>query len=133
VRFNEFDMDLAPELFNVQTAPKKGIAHGEVSPEITVAIDTHLTDELIADGIVRDIVRQWQILRKDTGYSVEQRIIAAIKTADDFTKAAVENKSEYIKNELLADELIINGDGEFDADKTFEVNDADVTIYVKSV
>ncbi len=98
-----------------------------------MAIDTHLTDELIADGIVRDIVRQWQILRKDTGYSVEQRILAAVKTADEFTTAAVTNKSDYIKSELLADDLIINGDLAADADKTFEVNGAEVTIFVKSV
>jgi isoleucyl-tRNA synthetase len=133
VRFDSFDIDLAPELFVVQSTAKKGIVVGEVTDELTVAIDTHLTDELIADGIVRDIVRQWQILRKDTGYSVEQRILAAVKTADEFTTAAVTNKSDYIKSELLADDLIINGDLAADADKTFEVNGAEVTIFVKSV
>ena len=41
---------------------------------ITVGLKLELNEELIQEGIVRDLVRQVQNIRKDAGFSVEDRI-----------------------------------------------------------
>lgn len=52
-------------------------ANGYVSAAdkgITVALDTRLTDELIAEGIERELVSKIQNMRKEAGYEVTDRI-----------------------------------------------------------
>lgn len=52
-------------------------AHGFIAAEdkgITVALDTELTEELIEEGIEREIVSKIQNMRKDAGFEVTDRI-----------------------------------------------------------
>ena len=41
---------------------------------LTVGFDTTVTEELLQEGIARDIVRSVQNLRKDSGFDVSDRI-----------------------------------------------------------
>ena len=95
-----------------------------------LALDVVLTDELLKDGAVRDIIRQCQLLRKEAGYQVEQHIAASINTADEFVLSALNEKKDYIASELLADLLTIGSDISGDLSKTISVNEKDVTISV---
>ncbi len=45
---------------------------------LVISMDTNLTDELIAEGLARDIIRQIQDMRKDADYQVADRIEIAI-------------------------------------------------------
>jgi len=68
---------------------------------LTVALDSELTDELIQEGIVRDMVRSVQNLRKDKGLEVTDRIKLFIHGSDGL-KLAVENFEEHLVSEILA-------------------------------
>lgn len=131
VKLEGWDNDFAADLFVKLTRTKAGIVSTQSDEKMTVALDTVLNDSLLSEGIVRDLVRQCQILRKEAGYSVEQRIVAAIKTDDTFVAAALEGSKGHIGAELLAAELLINADIEADAQKEVEAGDAKVTIAVK--
>ena len=67
----------------------------------TIGIDTKLTESLIREGMVRDIVRQVQNLRKESGFRVEDRIHIKIDGSDEI-HAAIENNRTYFLNEVLA-------------------------------
>lgn len=117
-------------IFNVQSKTKKGIVSAEFATECVVALDVVLTDELLKEGVVRDIIRQCQVARKEAGYQVEQRIIAAINVDDEFIVDALTEKLAYVASELLADNLVINAELNADYTNEFTVNDKKVTVSV---
>ena len=59
-----------------------------------------LDDELIQEGIVRDLVRQVQNIRKDAGFSVEDRINITWELDREF-EDAISKFREYFCNETL--------------------------------
>jgi len=68
--------------------------------DFTVAIETTLTDELIKEGNVRDLIRQVQTMRKDADFKVEDRITVSLDTTEDI-RNAVARFEEYFKRETL--------------------------------
>ena len=68
---------------------------------LTVALDPEITAELKNEGIARDLVRQVQNLRKDSGFEVSDRINLLVG-GDSEIREAVESFEEYIKSETLA-------------------------------
>lgn len=125
-----WDEKFDASVFAVNTKTKSGIVSAEFGTDGVLALDVVLTDELLKDGAVRDIIRQCQLLRKEAGYQVEQHIAASINTADEFMLSALNEKKTYIANELLADSLAIGSDISADLSKTVSVNGKDVTISV---
>lgn len=125
-----WDEKFDASVFAVNSKTKSGIVSAEFGTDGVLALDVVLTDELLKDGAVRDIIRQCQLLRKEAGYQVEQHIAASINTADEFMLSALNEKKTYIANELLADTLYIGEDIKADLSKTVSVNGKDVTISV---
>lgn len=125
-----WDEKFDASVFAVNSKTKAGIVSAEFGENCVLALDVVLTDELLKDGAVRDIIRQMQLLRKEAGYQVEQRIFASINTADEFILTALNDKKDYIANELLANSLTVGADISADLSKTVSVNEKDVTISV---
>lgn len=78
---------------------------------ITVALDITLTEELILEGIAREMVNRIQNIRKDTGFEVTDRIKIRLKKEKTLEQAIMVN-ADYIKSETLADELTFEDDFE---------------------
>lgn len=131
LKLEGWENDFVIELFVKQSRTKEGIVSTQSDEGMTVALDTRLDDALVAEGLVRDVVRQCQILRKDAGYNVEERIVVALKSGDDFVTKALEGSREHIAAELLARELYINQDIEADAQREVEAGDTKVGIAVR--
>jgi isoleucyl-tRNA synthetase len=73
--------------------------------ELKVVLNAELTDELRAEGLMRDIVRHVQNLRKSTGLQVEDRIVLHLSSNDEQAQHAVATFGDVIKQETLATEL----------------------------
>ena len=71
---------------------------------ITVALDVQLNDELINEGVCRELINRIQNLRKETGLLVTDKINLKIQRDNIIEKAIFENKA-YIMNETLAENL----------------------------
>lgn len=125
-----WDEKFDASVFTVNSKTKAGIVSADFGENCVLALDVVLTSELLKDGAVRDIIRQMQLLRKEAGYQVEQRIFASINTADEFILTALNDKKDYIANELLANSLTVGADISADLSKTVSVNEKDVTISV---
>ncbi len=69
---------------------------------LTVALDPEITDELYKEGIVRDVVRSIQNLRKESGLEVTDRIRIYLSGADR-VKDAVEAFEDHLLQETLGD------------------------------
>ena len=125
-----WDEKFDASIFAVQSKTKDGVVSAEFTQGAVVALDIVLTDELLKEGVVRDIIRQCQVARKEAGYQVEQRIIAAINVDDEFIVNALTEKLAFIASELLADNLVINAELKADYSNEFTVNDKKVTVSV---
>ncbi len=71
---------------------------------ITVALDITLTEELINEGIARELVNRIQNLRKDSGFEVTDKIKVHLQNHVTLEKA-IKNNEQYIKSETLTDTL----------------------------
>ena len=74
---------------------------------ITVAIDTELDEDLIAEGYAREFVNRVQNLRKDEGLDVVDRINVYVK-GDDKLIEYIKKAENYVKNEVLANNIFYN-------------------------
>jgi isoleucyl-tRNA synthetase len=72
--------------------------------DVTVALDITLNDELIAEGIARDLVNKIQTIRKEKNLSITDKISIKIEE-DDLIKKALESFRSYIQSEVLAQDL----------------------------
>ncbi|MBN1685923.1 MAG: isoleucine--tRNA ligase [Spirochaetales bacterium] len=68
---------------------------------LTIALDPEITAELYDEGVVRDIVRSVQNLRKDRGLDVTDRIVLRLH-GSDAVRSAVEGFQDHLMEETLA-------------------------------
>ncbi|MCB9320713.1 MAG: isoleucine--tRNA ligase [Lewinellaceae bacterium] len=74
--------------------------------ELTLALDTQLTPDLIAEGTARELINRIQNIRKQRDFNVTDRI--AVRVSDhEVIRAAVQEFSGYICNETLANQLTV--------------------------
>lgn len=89
---------------------------------LTVALEVELTDELRQEGMARELINRIQNLRKDTGLEITDRIKVTVDPNAQ-TDAAVNAFADYIKSQVLANEIIVapNDGAEVDFDD-FKLN-----------
>ncbi|MGE0171580.1 MAG: isoleucine--tRNA ligase [Oligoflexales bacterium] len=96
---------------------------------VTVLLDTKLTEDLILEGLAREIVNRVQKLRKDSGLNVTDRINLVLAGSADIEKAFKTHQT-YIQNEVLASKATLEAikatPGAFR--ESFNVDGNDVTI-----
>ena len=68
------------------------------------SLDTRLTDDLIDEGLAREVVRRVQSLRKDADFNIEDRINLRYQAGERLTKA-ITRFADYIRAQTLAETL----------------------------
>ena len=95
---------------------------------VTVVLDTHLTDELIEEGFVREIISKIQTMRKEADFEVTDHIIIYMEgneKLEDITKKNVDG----VKADVLAEDVVFDStDGYI---KEWNINGETVTLGVK--
>ena len=76
----------------------------ESEGQLTVALETALSDELLAEGYAREVVNKVQNMRKTNGFDVTDRISIALQSSDKLV-TALDSYQDFIKNETLADSI----------------------------
>jgi isoleucyl-tRNA synthetase len=71
-----------------------------------VVLDTAVDDDLEAEGHARDVVRDIQSARRDAGLHVADRITVHV-TAPAPVIAALERHRQYVMEQTLADDLVL--------------------------
>jgi isoleucyl-tRNA synthetase len=109
-KIGKFDLNVNGENF-VITLEDVEIFHEDIKGwlvetdnEITVALDTELTNELINEGFAREFVNRVQNMRKDAGFEVTDRIFVYYQCSDRLKKA-IENLNAYVSAETLAEKI----------------------------
>jgi isoleucyl-tRNA synthetase len=72
--------------------------------KITVALDVEMSEDLMNEGIAREIISKLQLLRKESGLLVMDKI--NVQIADNlYTNASLSIYNSYICSEILADTI----------------------------
>ena len=87
---------------------------------VAVGLNMNLSENLIKEGIIRDVIRQVQTMRKDANFAVEDRIKIFIE-AKGLIGDAIKQFKDLLMSEVLAVDIIeTNNRGEFSG--SFEMN-----------
>ncbi len=92
---------------------------------ITVALDTTLSDRLIAEGTARELVNRIQNIRKSKDFDVTDRV-SIILSKHEKVIPAIEHFKDYICAETLASDLLLTEEPQGESVELFE----DTTIVI---
>jgi isoleucyl-tRNA synthetase len=99
---------------------------------ITVAVDVAVTPALRAEGLVRDIVRHVQTLRKEADYQLDARITVGLFGLDEELSEAVHSHEGYLRQETLCDTLLTApGEGAWDARERIALGGRQIEVAVR--
>lgn len=91
----------------VETVQKEGFV-SETDRDIAVVLDTNLTEELVEEGFVREIISKLQTMRKEAGFEVQNHI--RVYYGDNEKISGIfERNGSLISEEVLADEVLASG------------------------
>ncbi len=114
----DLEVSLLEEDLQILTESAKGYV-AAADKGITVALDSTLTEELIDEGVERELISKVQNMRKEAGFEVTDRIeiyykaegrVAKILKAGKFAPAVLANKVTEGSAEGFLKELSINGE-----------------------
>ena len=97
---------------------------------MTVAIDTELTEALIEEGFVRELVSKFQTMRKEAGFHVEDHI-RAYASGNRKIEALLAANSAQVGGDILADAVFTGSLAGYT--KEWDVNGEAVTLGVERI
>ncbi len=124
---NGEEIALAEEDLLITMIQKEGFVT-EADNKITVVMDTKLSDELVEEGFVYEIISKIQTMRKDADFEVMDHIKVSILSNDKLAEI-VKNNELMIGTKVLADEFSF--DKEYCVKKEWNVNGENVTICIE--
>jgi isoleucyl-tRNA synthetase len=98
------DKEITPDMVDIRISSKEGFNVGMENNNFII-LDTTLTDELILEGIAREMVSKVQQLRKNKDFNVVDRIKLYYSGDNDIDNCVIKF-NEYIKHETLSTDII---------------------------
>ena len=95
---------------------------------ITVSLDTKITETLKKEGLLREIVRAINLIRKEQGFTVEDKIVVEYFTEDKNISAVFAEYVQELQNQVLAESVTENKSGE-----VVEIEKTPVYLKIKKV
>jgi isoleucyl-tRNA synthetase len=96
------------DLLDIRINAKEGF-NVQMEDNLFVILDTHLTQDLIDEGLARELISKVQQIRKNSGFEVTDRIDIYINSPAE-VKNAVKAHEIFIKKETLADNIKFTND-----------------------
>ncbi|MBQ3475345.1 MAG: isoleucine--tRNA ligase [Bacilli bacterium] len=125
IKFNDEDLEVNGEMVEIRVSSKEGYDAAFLNDNFIV-IDTTLTDELLLEGIARELVSKVQNLRKEKDFDIADRI--KLYYNGDI-KDVISKFEDYIKSETLSTEIIESDK----LDNGYDLNGKNVKLDVERV
>jgi isoleucyl-tRNA synthetase len=123
------DVELLREEVEVRLKAREGWTASNALG-VVVILSTELSEELVAEGLARDLVRAIQDVRKARDCQYTDIIHVEIETSSDPIAAAVVQFADYIKGETLANELRLGTMNGKEESTTVDIVGHQVTIHL---
>jgi len=122
-------VELTKEDLLIDMAHKEGYVSQEDN-KLTVVLDTNLTEALIEEGFVYELISKIQTMRKEAGFEVMDHIRVSLNGNEKLSALARKN-CQVISGKVLAEEL--TSEAAYSVAKEWNVNGETVTIAVEKV
>ncbi len=99
--------------------------------ETTVVLDTNLTEKLIEEGLVREVISKIQTMRKEAKFDVTDQITISVFDNETIMKVVKENNS-YIQSETLCKSINYESTNN-DYEKMWNINGERTTFQVTKI
>ncbi len=126
-QLSTFNCTIVPEDVEILTEDMPGwlVANNGI---LTIALDIELTDELIEEGIARELINRIQNLRKSSGLEITDRIEIELEDRLEIHNAVL-HCSDYIASQVLA--TAINLQPSVASNQQLEMDGYNVNIQIK--
>ena len=126
-QLSTFNCTIVPEDVEILTEDMPGwlVANNGI---LTIALDIELTDELIEEGIARELINRIQNLRKSSGLEITDRIEIELEDRPEIHNAVL-HCGEYIASQVLATKLSLTTNDQLPS--TIEMDGYNVNINIK--
>jgi isoleucyl-tRNA synthetase len=114
----------------IELRPQDGYT-AAADEQITVGLTTHLDEELIQEGMVRDVIRQVQLMRKNAGFAVEDRIVVYGAFNGEVGQAMQRFKDYFCRETLTV--AMENDFRPGDHQATFKIRGEEITLGIKRI
>ncbi len=125
--FGGDDVVLTKDDLLIEVMQKEGY-YSAADYGITVALNITLTDALIEEGYVRELISKIQTMRKDAGFDVTDHIMLSVD-GNEKLAGVLERNLAAISKSVLAD----GSDTDGGISKEWDINGENVTITVKKI
>ena len=127
ITLNETEYNLDKEMLDIRVNSKEGYNTG-INNKLFIILNTTLTDDLISEGIARELVSKVQNLRKIKDFNITDRIYIYYYSNENLMDK-IKKYIDFIKKETLCDSII----SEKITDELTNLNGIDVYLDVKRV
>ncbi len=126
VKFLDNDLEINADMVDIRINAKEGFDVAMDSNDFII-LDTKLSEDLILEGLARELVSKVQNLRKLKDFDIQDRIKLYISGDSDIDKC-LSTYEEFIKNETLTLEILKESNGE-----AYDINDHETYLDVERV
>lgn len=120
-------VELLPEDVDITMSQTDGFATQRYG-SVTIALETTLTEELIEEGFVREIISKLQTMRKENGFEVTDRI-GVFAAGNDRLMDIMRRNEAFIKRIVLGDSISYGVTDGFV--KEWNINGEDIVLGIK--
>lgn len=121
------EVELLQEDVDITMSQTEGFATQRYG-NVTIALETTLSQELIEEGFVREIISKLQTMRKENGFQVVDHITVYAAGNDKLVDIMSRNE-DFLKKVVLADKVVYGSTEGFV--KEWNINGEDITLAVK--
>ncbi len=100
---NGGDVVLSKDDLLIDMAQKEGYV-SQADNNMTVVLDTNLTEELIEEGFVREVISKIQTMRKEADFEVTDKIVIYVD-GNEKVSNIVKANAENIMNDVMANDI----------------------------
>ena len=125
ISLGDESIDVTSDMVEISIKVKEGFCSSSDNKTFVI-LNTELTEELITEGIARELTRKIQSIRKDMDLVITDRIKVYYYGNEQIDKT-IEKFADYIKGETLATELIKKEN----VGSVYDINDIEVNILIE--
>jgi len=112
---NGIEYNLSSDMVNIVEKPLENYVIKEFQYGYLV-LDKSISEEEVAEGLARDVVRRIQFMRKELDLPIDAYIMVIVSAPDEKSLSYIESMRDYIMNETRAKEFIVDIDVEIPSD-----------------
>ncbi|MBX3085379.1 MAG: isoleucine--tRNA ligase [Anaerolineae bacterium] len=129
VPLNGNSFELTPEEVEVRRNATEGYTVAEEDGYVA-ALRTALTDDLIKEGMAREVVRRINTMRRECDYALNDQIVVTYQASEKLADA-LQTHGEYVMSETLATALTVSDAPSGDRVEAFDFDGESITVGIQ--